>query len=224
MRIELLNGAKHTKTILKEAIHAPDMAFTLISVGWLDNVKCSATFSGGTCTIHNPSGCTMATIPCTNGLYHVTAPENPPTVNYASIVMVKLTISKAHRKLGHIAPSAIKYTIAKRHINGILLDPESKPEFCKACAKSKAAWQPFPKESETRATKYRECVHWDLWGPASVQSLSRNSYVAACIDDATRKTMLYFQVKKSQTIDSYKHNEALIETQTGNHIKVARSD
>ena len=45
-----------------------------------------------------------------------------------------------------------------------------------------------------------------------------------CIDDATRKTVFYFQVKKSQTIKSYKHDEALIEMQTGNHIKVARSD
>ena len=61
--IVLLNGAKCTKTILKEAIHAPDMAFTLISVGWLDDTKCSATFSGGMCTIHNPSGHTMVTIP-----------------------------------------------------------------------------------------------------------------------------------------------------------------
>ena len=168
VRIELPNGTKRNKTILKEAIHAPDMAFTLISVGRLDDAKCSATFSGGMCTIRNPSGCTMATIPCANGLYHVTAPEDPPTVNYASIAMVKLTISKAHRKLGHIAPSAIKYAIAKGHITGIQLDPESKLEFCKACAKAKAAWQPFPKESETHATKYGEHVHWDLWGPASV--------------------------------------------------------
>ena len=48
--------------------------------------------------------------------------------------------------------------------------------------------------------------------------------MAACMDDATRETVLYFQTKKSQTIDSYKHDEALIEMQTGNHIKVARSD
>ena len=48
--------------------------------------------------------------------------------------------------------------------------------------------------------------------------------MAARMDDATRKTMLYFQTKKSQTIDSYKHDEALIETQTRNCIKVACSD
>ena len=224
VRIELPNGTKCTKTILKEVIHAPDMAFTLISVGQLDNTKCSATFSGGMCTIHNPSGHTMATIPCANGLYCVSAPEDPPAVNYASIVMVKLTISKAHRKLSHITPSAIKYAIARGHITSIQLDPESKPEFCQVCAKAKAAQQPFPKESETRATKYRERVHWDLWGPALAQSLSGNSYVAVCIDDATRKTMLYFQVQKSQTINSYKRDEALIKMQTGNCIKVAHSD
>ena len=203
VQIKLPNGTKRTKTILKEAIHAPDMAFTLISVGRLDNAKCSATFSSGMCTICNLSGCTMVTIPCANGLYHVTAPEDPPTVNYASIAMVKLTISEAHRKLGHIAPSAIKYVIAKGHITGIQLDPESKPEFCEACAKAKAARQPFPKESETCMTKYGEHVHWDLWGPALVQSLSGNLYVAARIDNATHKTMLYFQVKKSQIIESY---------------------
>ena len=224
VRIELPNGTKCTKTILKEAIHAHDMAFTLISVGQLDDAKCSATFSGGMCTIRNPSGHTMVTIPCANGLYCVTAPEDPPTVNYMSIVMVKLTISEAHRKLSHIAPSAIKYAITKGHITGIQLDPESKPEFCKVCAKAKVARQPFPKESKTCATKYGEHIHWDLWGPASVRSLSGNSYVAACIDDATCETMLYFQVKKSQTIDSYKRDEALIKMQTGNHIKVACSN
>ena len=144
------------------------MTFTLILVGQLDEMKCSTTFSGGMCTIHNPSGHTMATIPCTNVLYHVTAPENPPTINYASNAMVKLTISEAHRKLGHIAPLVIKYMIAKGHITSIQLDPESKPEFCEACAKAKAAQQPFPKESETCTTKYGEHIHWDLWGPASV--------------------------------------------------------
>ena len=122
------------------------------------------------CTIHNLSSHTMVTILCANGLCHVTAPEDPPTVNYASIVMVKLTISKAHWKLSHIAPSAIKYVIVNGHITSIQLDPESKPEFCEVCAKAKSAQQPFPKESETCVMKYKECVHWDLWGPASAET------------------------------------------------------
>jgi hypothetical protein len=36
--------------------------------------------------------------------------------------------------------------------------------------------------------------------------------------------MLYFQAKKSETFNSYKKDEALIETQSGNRIKASRSD
>jgi hypothetical protein len=48
--------------------------------------------------------------------------------------------------------------------------------------------------------------------------------MAARIDDATRQTKLYFQVKKSQTFDLYKKDEAYIETQSGNHIKSCQVD
>ena len=99
-----------------------------------------------------------------------------------------------------------------------------KPEFCDACAKVKAARQPFPKESKTRATRYGEHVHWDLWGPATVKSLNGNLYIAARIDDETREMKLYFQTKKSQTVDLYKLDEAYIETQSSNCIKVVCSD
>ena len=135
-----------------------------------------------------------------------------------------MSINEAHRKLGHLAYGAVAHAISKGYITGIELDTSSKPEFCEACVKAKSAKQPFPKESKTRATKYGERVHWDLWGPATVKSLSGNFYVAARIDDATRETKLYFQSKKSQTVDSYKRDEAFIETQTGNRIKVVRSD
>jgi len=72
--------------------------------------------------------------------------------------------------------------------NGIELDNDSKPEFCEACTKAKSATKPFPKESETRAKKFGDRVHWDLWGPAAVKSLNGHHYVAVRIDDATRET------------------------------------
>jgi GAG-pre-integrase domain len=136
----------------------------------------------------------------------------------------KISISEAHCKLGHVAHLAIKHAVTNGLISGINLDMNSKPDFCEACAKAKLARQPFLKESKTRAEKFCECVHWDLWGPASVRSLNRPHYVAAQIDDATRHTKLNFQEKKSQTFDLYKKDEAYIKMQTRNRIKVCRSD
>ena len=214
--IELPNGVKYTKIILKDTIYAPNMAFTLISVSHLDEANGSTTFSGSMSTIKSAAGCTIATIPQADGLYHVLPEKEPPTINYANVASMRWTISKTHWRLGHIVHSAIKYTINQGHITGIQLDPDSKPEFCESCAKAKSAQQPFPKKLETHTSEYGEHVHWDLWGPAAVKSLSGSLYVAACIDDTYRETTLYFQVKKSQTIDSYKHDEVLIETQTSN--------
>ena len=150
------------------------------------------------------------------GLYKIIASKPSKDGGYAAAASGKMSIGKAHRKLGHLAYGAISHAVSKGFIARIELDSDLKPEFCEACAKVKAVRQPFPKESKTRAKKYGERVHWDLWGPATVKSLNGHFYVAARIDDATRETKLYFQNKKSETVDSYKLDEAFIETQTGN--------
>ena len=224
LQLELPNRSKKSKMLFKNAIHALEMAFTLISISRLDKAGFSATFHKGMCTIKNLSNQTVATIPHTNGLYKIVATSPSNKAETANTVSGKMSISEAHRKLGHISYSAIKHMISNGFITGIELDSNSKPDFCKACAKAKSAQQPFHKESEIRATKYGECVHWDLWGPTAIKSLNGHFYMAAQIDDALRETKLYFQVKKSEMFESYKINEANIEAQTGNHIKYMCSD
>jgi hypothetical protein len=224
VRIDLPNGPKRTPALLKNTVYAPDMAFTLISVGRLDKGNCSVTFQKGMCTICNPEGHIMGTIPRANSLYCLITAGKGTSLNYANIATGKMSISEAHRKLGHISHSSIRNAISTRRITGIELDMDLKPEFCEPCAKAKSARHPFPQKSDTHATKYGERVHWDLWGPASVRSLSGNYYVTTHMDDHTHENKLYFQPKKSDTFKSYKQDEALIETQSGNRIKVSHTN
>jgi GAG-pre-integrase domain len=128
------------------------------------------------CKIMSPKGHVIATIPYSDGLYRVTATKSSTDESYAAATSGKMMISEAHRKLGHISCRAISHAISKGYITGIELEANSKPEFCEVCAKAKAARRPFPKESDTRATKYSERVHWDLWGPATVKSLNGHHY------------------------------------------------
>ena len=215
LHIELPNGHEKTKIIFKNAIHAPNMAFMLISISRLNKAGYSVTFNKEMCTIQDPKCKTIATIPHSNGLYKITAQRPLKEGQTTNVVSEKMSISKAHRKLGHVAHSAIKHATADGLIMGINLYMTSKLDFCEACTKVKSARQPFPKESETRAERFGKRVHWDLWGPASVKSLNGNQYVAAQINDATRQMKLYFQAKKSQTFDSCKKDQAYIENQTG---------
>jgi hypothetical protein len=56
LEIKLRNGSGKTKTVFKDAIHTPDMVFTLISISRLDNAGFSVNFNKGMCTIKNPKG------------------------------------------------------------------------------------------------------------------------------------------------------------------------
>ena len=77
--VELPNRSKKTQMTFKDAIHTPEMAFTLISISHLDKAGYSVTFSKAMCTIKNKSGGVVATIPHSDGLYRVIASKNPKT-------------------------------------------------------------------------------------------------------------------------------------------------
>jgi hypothetical protein len=77
LHVELPNGSQKTKVILKDSIHAPDMAFTLLSISRLDQAGFSVTFNKGMCTIRNPKGRSIATVPHSDGLYQIAASNRP---------------------------------------------------------------------------------------------------------------------------------------------------
>jgi hypothetical protein len=119
--IDLPNGSKQTPALLKDTVYAPDMAFTLISIGCLDQANCSVTIKREMCTIWNSDGCIMGTIPRANGLYClINAGKGSPT-DHANDAAGKMSISEAHHKLGHILHSAIRNAISTGQITGIEL-------------------------------------------------------------------------------------------------------
>ena len=102
LEIDLPNGSKTTKMTFKNAIHSPEMAFTLISISQLDKVGYQVNFKKGMCMIMNPKGQIIATIPHSDGLYRIIATKQPKDKDYAATASEKMTISEAHRKLGHL--------------------------------------------------------------------------------------------------------------------------
>ena len=158
LTLDLPNGSKTTKTVFKDAIHAPGMAFTLLSISRLDKADHKVIFHKQMCTIKNSKGRTIATIPHSEGLYRVITSNQASNGQHANVVMEKMDINEAHRKFGHISSAAIKHAVSKGFITGINLDESSKPEFCEACAKAKSARQPFPKESHLSREIWRPCA------------------------------------------------------------------
>src|SRR6202789_2679990 len=113
LEMELPNGTKTTNMTFKNAVHAPDMAFTLISISRLDKAGYQVNFNKGMCKILNPKGQVIATIPHADGLYRVTATKSSPSGNCAATASGKMSISEAHRKLGHLAYGAIGHSFSR---------------------------------------------------------------------------------------------------------------
>jgi hypothetical protein len=103
--------------------------------------------------------------------------------------------------------------IARNAISGVEVDSTSEPEFCKVCVQGKASRLPFPKESQTKFTKYGEKVVTDLWGPAQVQSLGGHSYYHLHHDMYSAEERVTFLKKKSEAFDSFKKYEAWLKKQ-----------
>ena len=221
LHVDLPNDSKRTKAIFKNAVHSPEMAFTLLSISKLDKSGHKIVFHKQMCMITDVNGHTIAKIPHSDGLYQVIGKNQGTTTEIATTAAEKMSMNVTHRKLGHISSAAIRHAVSKNLIMGIDLDLTLQLDFCEPCQKAKAAMQPYPKESNMWENNY---VYWDLWGPASVRSLNGNQYLVARIDDASRETRLYFLKKKSETFEAYKKHEAYVETQTGNRIKVVHSD
>jgi hypothetical protein len=51
VHIDLPNKSQDTKTVFKDAVYAPDIAFTLVSVGQLNDANCAVIFKNCICTI-----------------------------------------------------------------------------------------------------------------------------------------------------------------------------
>jgi transposase InsO family protein len=66
-------------------------------------------------------------------------------------------------------------------------------------------------------------VHKDVWGPAQVSSLGGSRYYVTFIDDATRKTWVYFIRQKSDVFDTFKKWKSLVENETEKSLTCLRS-
>ena len=72
MRIEVLNGGASNPILLQDALHAPDIGLTVVSISRIANAGNSISFEGQECKIQNQKGNIIARIPTSaNELYKV---------------------------------------------------------------------------------------------------------------------------------------------------------
>ena len=184
--INIPNGIEISQLRLTEVLYSPEVGYTLVSIGRLDDNGFTATFGDGKCIIRGPDDeCVGRILKNKRGLYKV---EHELDIEQANAVNESLTVQQLYRRLGHISPVIAKKLIKDKLVTGVRLALVSSgdPFFCESCVYAKATRKSVPKEAEgNRAKVFAEEVHSDLWGPAPVKTKGKKCYYITFTDDKT---------------------------------------
>ena len=219
LQIQVPNGASSSKVLLRDALYAPDMGLTVVSIGRITKAGCSVQFEDGLCKIKR-GGSTIGCIPASaNGLYKV---EHALVAASAPEFVDILTL---HRRLGHISVDAIRTLVRSNAVTGLHLIDDFPPFTCDSCEYAKQTRKAIRKEREAaQADSFGAEVHTDVWGPSPLKSLGGRKYYITFTDDYSRYTRLDVLRTKDEAFGAYKAFAAWAKTQHGAHIKRLRSD
>jgi gag-polypeptide of LTR copia-type/Pol polyprotein, beta-barrel domain/GAG-pre-integrase domain len=159
-----ING-RESKLTLQNALHAPAVGFTLVSLGTLDEEGYRYFVENGHLHLLTPRRDLVAIIPRNaQRLYKaVHAYESAHTVQPMSAM-------ELHRRLGHISVASARKLVENGAIKGIKLDPNAPDTDCDACILARATRLPVPKPRiSVPAQNFGDIIHTDVWGPAPVR-------------------------------------------------------
>ena len=141
-------------------------------------------------------------------------------------VKTKLTLLELHRRMGHIAPDAVRKLVEDKRVVGVELeDAGEEMGTCESCEFAKTTRKRVRKErEEPLAEKFGDEIHSDVWGPATTETIHHRKYYSSFTDDSTRWSHVKLLHGKDDTFDAYIEFEAWADTQHGAKIKRLRSD
>jgi transposase InsO family protein len=223
MRIQVPNGQSTTNILLRDVLYAPKMGLTLVSVSKIAASGYSTLFLANYAKIMDRRRRVIARIPVSNGIYRV---EHPGMGTSAGSAEETVSVMDLHRRMGHIAPEAARRLMKEGLVTGVKLDEASEITECDSCEYAKMHRKAVGKEKgkDSRATKFGEEVHSDVWGPSPISTIHGRFYYVTFIDDNSRLTHIHLLRRKDQAFDAYLIYEAWVKTQKNTAIKKLHTD
>jgi hypothetical protein len=129
MVIDVPNGVEVSQLRLTEVLYSPEVGYTLVSIGRLDEKGFTATFGDGKCIIRGlDDECVGSIQKNRRGLYKV---EHELNIEEVNAVEETLTLEQLHRRMGHISPLIARKLVENQLVTGVRLESTSSGDpFC----------------------------------------------------------------------------------------------
>jgi len=159
------------------------------------------------------------------GLYFLTTQASPSTKPQPVIASANSQSSSFlpqealwHFRLGHL--SNHRLLSSKQSFPCINIDDNS---VCDICHYSRHRKVPFHL-SVNKANKCYEMLHFDIWGPVSIQSIHGHKYFITTLDDYSHFTWIILCKSKSEVQNHVQNFIIMIENQFNCKVKTVRTD
>ncbi|KAL4378842.1 hypothetical protein GQ457_02G039300 [Hibiscus cannabinus] len=209
------------KKYITDVYYVPAMKSNIISLGQLLEKGYEVQMKNRSLSLKNKNGELVVQADMTrNRLFTI-------DIESGEVKCMKTTIKDDswlwHLRYEHLGFSRLKLLSKAKMVDGL---PDINPpnQLCEACIKGKQHRQSFEVGKSWRARRPLEIVHTDIAGPFDIPSLGGNRYYLTFIDDYSRKCWIYVLKEKSEALAKFKEFKAMAEKQSGQYIKILRSD
>jgi hypothetical protein len=209
---------------LHNVLHIPAISSNLILTSRLDNLGASVLTKNGVMTVSKDNQVIMEA-ELKGSLYMVKlAGDEVQSVHTAMAAKEGASPDLWHQCLSHLNHNTVKMLLMKGLVEGLAVNDNSPPHFCKACVKGKSHRHPFPVGQATHAKCHLELIHSNICGEITPNTVSGYKYFISFIDDYSCYTWVKLLHKKSEAFEAFKEFKVRVENETGEKISTLRSD
>ena len=222
--IKISEGVKQ-KYIMHNVLHAPDLAYNLLSVSKASNAYNTVEFKGSQCKITSKTDKIIAVAKKIGELWFVDCDKKLTNEEVHNAVEPKPSKNKIwHSRYGHLGSKNLRKLAEENLVEGLDYGKSENPELCKPCVEGKHHKQKFPKVGGTRAKELLDLVHTDVCGKMDTESLSGKEYFISFIDDKSRHAWTYAIKRKSDAFSIFLDWKSKAERSKDKKLKTLRSD
>ncbi|UYV82668.1 hypothetical protein LAZ67_22000457, partial [Cordylochernes scorpioides] len=224
-----LQTSIHNESIeikLNNVLYVPNVRRNLLSVSKIEENCNRVTFRNMVARVFNPENRIIAEATNVNGLYIVkgkTLHSSKTAFNSERDHFQNNSLRTWHQRLCHIDSNAIEKMAREELVIGLEISSRDKG-LCDDCCIAKSTKASHKNLGNIRSKQTLELIHTDICGPMPVKSTGGNRYFLSFVDDFSRRITLYLLKNKDEVLKHFDIYRATVERQTGNKIKVLRSD
>ena len=213
-----------TVVVLQNCLYIPEFRTNLVSLGRLIQNGAKIGFNAKKCHIQLRNGSKIEAV-LVGGLYKLPLQTTFHSDESELALSSVITPSLWHQRLGHIGATSMRHLSTSVQGLGVAPGQNLAPiDTCETCLKGKFTAHPNHSAASTKYTVFFSHISTDLCGPMPVISYDGYRYFIAFICSATKWLEIRLLTSKAGALKAFRDVKSLVENQSGDSIKIVRSD